>query len=168
MSTELQNRIDKIQQVAKNRVNAELQKQITEKEKREQLYNQIKKLAPRIKELVALANTCVNNGIHLTSYLEHSINHKPNYFFTDDLYHNTGFCEDKSLISHVGIDNGGCFGEYHLMVDTNGEITVTKGKEVRKRIIANNENLSIKTLKRFVDEFPEFETKFLNWIDNLN
>ena len=167
MSNTLQDRLNKIQQAGENLANAEVQKQRAEEEKREQLFNQIKELAPRIKELVTLANSCINNGVPLTTYREHDYYGKGNYFFTDGWYHHLGFY-DEPLISYIGIKNGGACGIYHLMVGTDGEVKVTMDRGYYTTTTANKKDISTGTLKRFVNEFSEFETRFLNWVDNLN
>ena len=167
MSNTLQDRLNKIQQVGEDRVNAEVQKQNAEEEKREQLFNQIKELAPRIKELVTLANACKNNGVHLTDCVELNQYDKDSYFFTDGWNHHVGFyCEP--LISYIGIENGGACGAYHLKVDTSGEVKVTMDRGYYLTVTANKKDISTRTLERFVNEFSNFESRFLNWVDNLN
>jgi hypothetical protein len=161
----LQDRIDKIIQAKVNRDNEEKEKRIVEANKRANLLSQIKELAPRITELITLANTCRANGIGLSDkYFYHSYD-KDIYFFTDGFYHYLGFYNEK-VIQYIGIMNGGACGNYDLRVNTKGEVIVTTHDYVGYSI-ADIGKISTGTLERFVEEFSKFEEKFLNWIDNL-
>lgn len=165
LELQLQDRLNKIQQVKINRDRKEAEEELNNTNKRTKLINEIKELSPRIKALITLANTCKANNIPLSrSYYIHGYD-KAEYFFTDGFYHYLGFY-DETPITYIGIMNGGACGKYDLRVNAEGTIFVTE-HGYNNYNIASIDKISTSDLESFVKNFPKFEERFLNWIDNL-
>lgn len=130
------------------------------------LQDKIKALSPRIADLIKVANACGENGICLGEepsnmeaprFVTEGINHQLGFFaYMQNPY--KGFGNYRHLhITGFGYKGGGCSGE-NFLVNAQGEIyqgwTHTSEKLIRK-------------MKRFLDEFDNFETEFYDFIDRL-
>ena len=172
----LEQRINRIKQVKIDRDNAEELKQEQERNKRTLLFQQIRELAPRIKDLCTLANTCTNNGIKLSEDYRYYSYNRDKYFYTDGINHFIGFkhdfhtkgtlCSHTSPYLYIGIENGGACGRYDLWVGTDGEVICTDNSNFPYKTV-DKSNVYTHDLEEFVKGFEAFETRFLNWIDNV-
>ena len=164
LELQLQDRLNKIQQVKIKRDKEKAEKELNNADNRDKLLNKIKELSPRIKALITLANTCRVNNIQLSkSYFIQGYG-KDEYFFTDGYYHYLGFY-DETPITYIGIENGGACGNYDLRVNADGNVLVTKHDY--RYTVASIDNINMNDLESFVKDFHAFEERFLNWIDNL-
>lgn len=120
------------------------------KEQDKELVNymeQIKNLAPRIKELLSIEQELNDNLF------------KYDILCTDSMYHRLGFVKGKD---GLGVYGGGCLGEFNLIVDRNGVAYMVYDNKKRNPVYAD-----IWFLNRFVNDFSYFETKVWNFIKAL-
>jgi hypothetical protein len=117
---------------------------------------QIIALKPRIDELIAVGNACLNNGIKIF-HDSPTQSYENGYFCTNGWSHLLGFvrnyedCKLKS-ITKLGIWGGGCC---YFNLETDGITVDVSGIETEY------------VLKRFVNEFDEFESEFYKYVDNV-
>lgn len=108
---------------------------------------QIKNLAPRIKELLSIEQELNDNLF------------KYDILCTDCMYHRLGFAKGKD---GLGVYGGGCLGEFNLIVDRNGVAYMVYDNKKRNPVYAD-----MWFLNRFVNDFSYFETKVWNFIKAL-
>lgn len=144
---------------------AELQKQ----DRTKTLICCIQALKPRIQELLATANACLEGGIEINTY---GRRHYPDYdsyekgtFVTNGISHKVGFIENWSSYDHkphvfteMGIDNGGACGPYDFHTDGDRVYNV---HENSKEVCAP----SIHDMENFLSRFDTFEESFYSYID---
>ena len=139
-------RIDNIAKFAKKREEEQLEKETKSLRQIDEYKEKIKALKARIDELLAVGNACLEHGITLTgqAWGGHE-GYDTNQFITNGWSHLLGFVSEKGLpFTKLGICGGGAC-NYDLKTD----------------------GITINILKRFVNEFDEFETEFYKYIDKV-
>lgn len=152
----MNDRINAITEFAQKR-EAKIEAEKTAAEaKRQREIERVFEYAPRIKELIATANACVDNGIEIDAC------HAPHAWQSEDTWENGTFCTNgishkigfvwrygkKSVITHMGAEAGGACGSVDMLTDGN---SVQYGTEW--------------LMSRFLDNFEAFETAFYAYID---
>ena len=158
------NRIDKIRDY-KNRMEEKQQEECARKlEMNEFLIEAIKKLEPRIDELLITAHACMENGIEINKYGK-SWHHmydewERGTFVSNGISHKVGFILDKKIekIIAMGIINGGAYG--YLDFYTDGHVIFSYDSDKNKR-----EEPREYDMKRFLKEFDAFEKAFYEYVD---
>lgn len=121
---------------------------------REELFAQIRALKPRIDALLTVGTACAQNGIPLEPQRCWGGNESYDcgLFITNAWSHLLGFVYCKhQRFERIGIRGGGIC-DYEL--ETDGEYIHVEG----------NENY---VLKRFINEFDTFESKFYEYVDKV-
>jgi hypothetical protein len=131
----------------------------------------VKSLAPRISELMEVAQEMINQGINFPTYGNGSFVYE--HFVTDGVNHKLGFVfngsrRDRTAVKGIGIRGGGCDG-HSLMVDKNGLITVNPLDEGIEYpwMREHADWVFFDKTKRFLEAFDKFESDFYDFIDNL-
>jgi len=147
--------------------NEELLNRVAEEKKQNQIesmVSQIKALEPRINELIATGNACLQSDIPLTGQAFGMREaYDTNQFFTNSWSHLVGFVGNPNVkpcvIEYLGINGGGACGIYDFRTD--GE-----------RVFSVNENnpLDITSpsaghMARFLKTFDTFESAFYEYVD---
>lgn len=133
-------------------------------DKTERLVAQIQALAPRIKELIATGNACLQSDIPLTrAGFDGPENYDTHQFFTNSWSHLVGFVGNPNMkscpIQYLGINGGGACGSYHFR--TNGEDVFS----VHEKSPYSITSASIGHMERFLDRFDDFESSFYAYVD---
>lgn len=156
---------------------ASKKKQDEEKRKKEEYESQvnnekekIRQLAPRISNMIDLANACVKNNIEI---YKKAPNHRDrNLFLSDGITHYTGLIApwrtefNGKEYKYIGIINGGACGNTDLRVNKNGKAFGWRENSTYPQTYSETEPRLV-DLKQFLKEFDELEKEFLNFIDNL-
>lgn len=142
---------------------------------RQNLFADIKSLAPRIKELLILGRALYKYG-----FLNVTCSRKPNFFGTHERYPHIGFSdpdnymkydEDKPDIFYIGISYNDlnyqreASTNVSLWVKEDGDILVTDKSE--RFVVFGDNHLKTHQLKQFIDEFDEFEKKVYDYATSL-
>ncbi len=149
------------------------------KEDTEKYLENIKELQPRIKKIIEIGNLCIQNNI--------SIGHKPcsdkrtykeKCFETEGIRHQLGFYPNnrqgyptyKCLhYDYIGIMNGGFCGDWDFLVNDK-EIFEVKEEDRYTPALDHTSTYrkpTIRQMKKFLNQFDEFETEFYKFIENL-
>lgn len=165
-------RIDDIKQYALKRDEAERIKQDKLFQRRQGYIEQIKAFGPRIKELIEVANACLENDVEINrlgeSHSQYSYEWNNATFCTNGITHKVGFVKQYknnefiNRIEEIGIDGGGANGEYYLR--TNGDYLISR---VGRGYEDECNELDDYQLETFVKTFDEFETAFYKYVDSL-
>jgi len=139
---------------------AEEQKQI----KVNSLISEIKALKPRIDDLIATGNACVQNNIPLRGQGFGMVeSYDTHQFFTNSWSHLVGFVNDSGIkVSHIeflGINGGGACGPYNFRTD--GESVFSISEKYPRDIITP----SIADMEKFLNMFDQFESSFYSYVD---
>lgn len=127
------------------------------------LVQQIQALKPRIDELLAVGNACLESGIPMDGSDQYgNEGYNTHQFFTNSWSHLVGFVgngpNNAGGIEYLGINAGGACGKWNFR--TNGvDIFEQSGTEVQGPQIGH--------MKRFVKEFDEFESAFYAYVDKM-
>lgn len=151
-------RIDNIANFAQEREEDQVAKEIAALQRIENYKKQIVALKPRIDEIIEVGNACLKHDIPLTgsAWGGHE-GYDTHQFMTNSWSHLLGFVDawengKKKPITQLGIKGGGyCY--YNL--ETDGITVNVSGSETEH------------VLKRFVEEFDEFESEFYKYVDKV-
>lgn len=154
------NRIDNIAKFARKKEMERIIKETTVTHQIEEYKEKIKSFKPRIDELIAVGNACLEHDIPLKGNgFGCREAYDTNQFITNGWSHLLGFVYvyDQSTrkpfpFTKLGIMGGGCC-DFDLRTD--GVTVDVSGKDI------------LYVLKRFVDEFDEFETEFYKYVDRV-
>lgn len=153
------NRIDKIAQFAQRKEQEKLSKEQEEMRQIAEYKAKIREFKPRIDELLTVGNACLKHGIALTgkAWGGHE-GYDTHQFITNSWSHLLGFVHEYSQIlnsykpfTQLGIMGGGAC---NFNLKTDGLYIDVSGSELY-------------VLKRFVNEFDEFEREFYKYVDNV-
>ena len=143
----------------KNLENYAAEKEIEEKRKIEKerqeemaMIENIKSLKPRIDDLLLVANSCLSNGISIENHEWNYLNYKHGHFAADATTHHLGFSTHRGKAIHYLEIRGGGYDDYNLITD--GYIVDVQGEKLY-------------VLKRFLNEFDEFEKEFYDYVDKV-
>lgn len=174
----LEDRITKIEQVAKKRQDTEQAAMLKNIKTHNDLIMQAEALLPRINDLIHIANKCDHENIEFPTdrQCEHYGygNGKCN-FIANSIRHNLGFIQHMNHnITEIGILRTGA-SEADITSDGN-TITIYCGnkRKIKPDIIAkdtydeNETPMVIDLLNKLCNEFDNLETSFYEWIDNLS
>lgn len=150
--------LEKINRVANERDAEETRKNEEECRRRMEIVNAVKNLAPRISDMLDIAQHLYKNGISIGP--KRSLHGRPHSdeFVSSWWLHNLGFCYDSSIRPRVeyplwiGFINGGACGE-DMCVDRDGN--VVKGRQKYKDML------------NMLKHFDAFEQRFYEYIESL-
>lgn len=133
-------------------------------DKTEDLISRIQALAPRINELIATGNACLQNNIPLTGQaFGCREDYDTHQFFTNSWSHLVGFVGNpKSRLCHIeylGINGGGACGTENFRTDGVDVFSIHDGRPHTPT------TPSIGYMERFLDRFNEFESAFYSYVD---
>lgn len=164
----IDNRINRRIDALRNyRENEDLMRRAAEERKRDEentLVARIKSLEPRIKELIATGNACLQSNIPLTGQaFGMRESYDTNQFFTNSWSHLVGFVGNPNstscYIEFLGINGGGACGAYDFRTDGDSVFSVNENNHTD--IIP----ASIGHMKRFLENFDTFEKSFYAYVD---
>ena len=153
-------RIDNIAKFAQKREEEKMSKEQLRLQQIEEYKERIKALRPRIDELLEVGNACLEHDIPLTgeAWGGHQ-GYDTHQFITNGWSHLLGFVQNRDMdtrkllpFNKLGIWGGGCC-DYNL--ETDGIIVNALGSD------------TLYVLKRFVNEFDEFENEFYKYVDKV-
>lgn len=161
--------------MAKISAKAKRDREKQEKEKREEQQalvkakEDVKKLSPRIKALIDMANACRRENITFptdTGKFGYGFydGRRGYNFLADSIEHHVGFIKRSNTdeeISYIGICNDGYDEIHDFYVDEAGYCYKQK---VVPFLPADN----INDILKFLEEFEKFEQAFYNWIDSFD
>ena len=148
------NLIQQMNAYGQRKIEEAKQQELDLDKEKELLIQQIRDLKPRIEKIIKIGNVARDNNIIKTycdfTYFD-SRKRENGYFETDGWYHRLGFVGKSKYvpITELGIEGGGACA-YNLTTD--GTAVKVEGKE------------TIHVLKRFVEEFDQFEKELLEYI----
>lgn len=148
-------RVDNIKRYAERREQAKIDSENLSAKRIEEYKAKIKELEPRIAEILAVGEACRRSGIPLTgsSFGGHE-GYDTHQFISNGWSHVTGFIsegpDDKPFTRIGKIGGGAC--DWNLKTDGNTIFVDGRIEYV---------------LKKFLDEFDEFETKFYEYVDKI-
>ena len=129
----------------------------------------IKGMSDQIETIITLANTCVENGIEIPRKSQWSNDYDsgkeygyPYEFIAEGIRHHTGLIRRKGNYKYIGIDNGGCCGQYDFWTNGYDVFAVHEARREDRRVAR------IRDMEQFIKEFPVFAKAFLAWIDSLD
>lgn len=166
MNEENNARLASLRNFSKNEETLKMAAQRREQEKREALIQKICTLAPRIDELIATGNACLENNIPLTghSYGLHE-GYETHQFFTNSWSHLVGFVGNPHSqpchIRYLGINGGGACGVYNFRTD--GQNVFSVHEDNPYDISAP----SIFHMQNFLERFESFESHFYAYVDSV-
>ena len=149
-------RVDNIKRYAERREQAKIDSENLSAKRIEEYKTKIKELKPRIDELLAVGNACRENGIPLegNSIWGGHEGYDIHQFISNEWSHVTGFIsegsDDKPFTRIGKVGGGAC--DWNLKTDGNTIFVDGRIEYV---------------LKRFLDEFDEFEAKFYEYVDDI-
>lgn len=139
---------------------------------REKLINEIKKLKPRIQNIIEIGNFCIDNNIDIGQRTLSSQKYKKNQFETDGVGHQLGFYSyginnniwrgEFNHYKYIGYSMGGICGDKDFI--TNGDLVANCKHDHPENIV---EQISIYHCKDFLKDFPIFEKAFYDFINKL-
>lgn len=139
----------------------------------EQLMKEIRKLEPRITDIIIIGNMCREHGIPLRHYGTYrECTYKDGSYETDGIRHQLGFYPinkpyyklgPNDKYEYIGIKMGGACGNKDFI--TNGEIIADIDHE--NHDTSKKYKPSIRHCKEFLEKFEEFEKVFYDFINNL-
>lgn len=165
-------RIENIKQYAIERDAAKRIQEEQRQQRKQGYVDQIKAFGPRIKELIEVANACIENDVEINYQGKSDSQYHDEWnnatFCTNCSTHKVGFVwqyKDQKFINRIeamGIDGGGANGEFYLR--TNGDYLISrKGRSYE----AECNELDEYQLETFVKTFDKFETAFYKYVDSL-
>lgn len=159
-------RIAALHDYMKNEENLKMAAEKQQDEKRESLILKIRSLAPRIDELIATGNVCLQNKIPLTGQaFGMREGYDTNQFFTNSWSHLVGFVGNPHLqpchIEFLGINGGGACGVYNFRTNGTDVFSVHENKPNDKT------PPSIGHMERFLNSFDTFESSFYAYVDSV-
>lgn len=150
--------LERINRVANERDAEKTRKNEEEFRRRLAIVNAVKKLAPRISDMLDIAQHLYKNGISIGP--KRSLHGSPHSdeFVSSWWWHNLGFCYDSSIRPRVeypmwiGFINGGACGE-DMFVDRDGNVVKGRHKYGDMQIM--------------LERFDEFERMFYDYVESL-
>lgn len=118
---------------------------------------EVKALAPRIKELISVANELKSNGFTLGRRTHDGFFEE---FVSNGIDHNTGFIDYHYNIIGVGIKGGGCNGA-DVVWNINGDYIQSLSENKWSDYTIKQK------LDGFIKTFDGFENRFYEYVDNL-
>ncbi len=125
------------------------------------LIAKIKEYSQDFGDLVRLANELQDNGFSLNDIKSYWGDRSS--FCTDGIHHGVGFFvrdpfwgRRKEIIG-FGIENGGAWGNVDLLIDFDGNV-ITKGEKCSGKWVS---------MEHFVESFPKFKARFLEYVDKI-
>lgn len=143
-------RIERIKAFSNKVENEKIQKAIKEKAERDSLVQKIMQTRGTCKELIKLAETCVNNKVPLGEQGTHGPKYK-----TEGIRHLFGFYVFKNEVLGLGYAGGGWNGD-DFIVNKDGMI-ISGAKHPRFKQLA----------KDFIKDIEPFKNDFYSYIDTL-
>lgn len=173
MTSTVQQRIKSLENFRAKQIKEQEEEQARQLEEKANLIKEIRARKQRITDLITLANACLNNGIKLELRDSYGSSNRKT-FIAESFYHSLGFCNKaeysglaKSQVEFIGFNGGGACGKWHFR--TNGDVIAEYAHthDLDIPIKQDVEDISINHLKKFVEKFDEFETRFLEYVDSF-
>lgn len=164
----LENRIKKIEHIAKNQRDANelaIQKKI---KTQNELVTKAIELIPRIHDLILVADKCLQEQIPFPK----TYGYKHGDFFANSVRHNLGFITHTNIknITHIGIrdDDSITSDGTTITIRIHGKLNDYEIKPIAREEYDEKTNpIIISLTKALLDDFVNLETAFYTWIDNL-
>lgn len=161
----LQERLDKLENVKAREERLKIEEAERKEKERLGYVARVKELNPKIKEILTVANKCVELGIQFPSASEtrqYGYGEEKWSFEADGFYHHVGFERTKKgkQITFLKIENGGACGPYDFYVNESEMFLLHESTDTDKKPDITN-------MKKFLKEFDLFEAAFYKWIDSL-
>ena len=170
----LENRIKKIEHIAKNQRDANelaIQKKI---KTQNELVTKAIDLIPRIHDLILVADKCLQEQIPFPR--THGYKHRD--FFANSVQHNLGFITHMNIknerltknITHIGIrdDDSIASDGTTITIRIHGKLNDYEIKPItREEYDEKTSPIIISLTKALLNDFDNLETAFYAWIDNL-
>ena len=158
---------ERLDALSNYRKNEELMTRVAQEQKQNKiafLISKIKALEPRISDLIATGNACLQSNIPLTGQaFGMRENYDTNQFFTNSWSHLVGFVgnpHSKSChIEFLGITAGGACGVYDFRTDGVRVFSINENKPFD--VITPN----IEYMEKFLNNFDVFESSFYAYVD---
>lgn len=147
-------RLKNLEDYASEKEMEEKRKTEKERQKKMAMIKDIKSLKPRINDLLLVANSCLSHGVRIENREWGFMDYENGNFAADAVTHHLGFStygEKTKTIRYLEIRGGG-YDHYNLKTD--GEIVDVQGEKLY-------------ALKRFLNEFDEFESEFYAYVDRF-
>lgn len=174
-------RIEKINAIGQKIVNAELAKKQAKFNRIKSCEEKIKSLAPRISELMDIANALSANNIPIGKLYSQTIRYNAK-FISEGIDHRLGFVIEYSprsmhamdptgaKVIGFGIIGGGWYGG-NLVIGKDGDI-IKGGLEFDESMIHLKDDepykyVELEKMERVIKGFDEFERRFFEYVDNL-
>ena len=159
-------RLASLRDYSKNEETLRIAAKRQQDEKRASLILKIRALAPRIDELIATGNACLQSKIPMTGQaFGIREGYDTNQFFTNSWSHLVGFVGNPHLqpchIEFLGINAGGACGVYNFR--TNGVDVFSVHEKKPDDTIPP----SIGDMERFLNSFEDFESSFYAYVDSV-
>lgn len=142
-------------------------------EKLAKLRSDIKALAPRINDMLIVANELFANGISLGKLIKNYPWFDKEEFVAEGIHHRLGFIVVhnggyKYAPKEIGIYGGGCCG-HDFYVDHNGDIVECGILHFGTNKCCEYDPVwdFIHKAKQFIDSFDDFEKRFYDYVDTL-
>ena len=155
----IMNRIDNIARFAQKREMEQTEKEMAKLKRIEEYKENIRALKSRIDELLMVGNACIEHGIELTgeAWGGHQ-GYDTHQFFSNSWSHLCGFIHEYNQttrnalpLTKVGkIGGGAC--NYNLTTDG---VSINVSGDIEY------------VLKKFLDDFDEFEAEFYKYVDRV-
>lgn len=139
--------------------------------------NKLDALSQRIKDILKIANACIDNEIDLpypaSKYGYHQddclYTEKISGFISNGWSHWVGFMRrnKKAYFQYLGFYCGGACGCYDFYTNGNEAFDFYENNNINNVQQHQKERPSKKHIDRFVKEFPHFEECFYKWVDSL-
>ena len=159
------NRLDRLGAYKDNAAALKAAEEQKKQDKTQELIGKIKALKPRIDELIATGNACLESGIPMTgkAWGGHE-GYDTHQFFTNSWSHLVGFVgrpgfQDFAGITMLGINAGGACGSYDFRTDG------VRVFSVNERNPMDVKGPDIGYMQRFLDRFDAFESAFYAYVD---
>lgn len=175
-------------ETAKNKIinhNVKIEKEKQKKEQKrkteeKKCLEKIKKLQPRIKQIIEIGNLCIENNIF--------IGHKPcsdkrtykeKCFETEGIKHQLGFYPNNMqgypvykclYYDYIGIINGGFCGDWDFLINDKEILEIKQEKDKHTPALDHTSTYrkpTIRQMTKFLNQFDEFEREFYKFIENL-
>lgn len=161
---DINNILGKIEDYKEQTAERAEQERVAAEHHRQSLLDKIRVMKPDIDNIIKVAEAARAAGIPLqVDFDRFNSSYERGDFFTDATTHKVGFVptsfNNKAIIG-VGFQGGGYCGQYDFFTD--GSAIFDKNREN-----GHDREASTEHLEKFIEEFPEFERAFYDYIEKV-